>query len=240
METLEGKRSTLSYFLEGYKDGLPVLIGYFSTALAFGLLCRTSALSFVQSVLISVTNFSGSGQFLMMNLYNGGSALSQIILSVLFINLRYCFMATSIYTSLEDRKPVFKRIIVGFGTTDEVFAISTLKSHALKYPYMFGLILSSYTGWVSGTALGFLLGNFLTPTMQKASVITVYAMFASLLGSETRKNTKALLVLFVSGGLNTILILCLGLSTGVSFIVSMISAMVFGFYIYKDEEVFGE
>ena len=51
---------------EGIKDGFPIFLGYFTTAIAFGLLTRTSGLNFVQSVLISLTNYSGSGQFLMM------------------------------------------------------------------------------------------------------------------------------------------------------------------------------
>ena len=58
---------------EGAKDGFPIFLGYFTTALAFGLLTRTSGFTFVEGVLTSAVTFAGSGQFLMMNLYNAGS-----------------------------------------------------------------------------------------------------------------------------------------------------------------------
>ena len=72
--------------------------------------------------------------------------------------------------------------------------------------------------------------------VQKAAVITVYAMFASLLGSETRKHIKALFVAAFSALSNTILILVIGLGTGVSFLISLILATLFGAFIYTDKE----
>ncbi len=229
--------SRLNQVKAGIADGIPIFFGYFTTALAFGLLTRTSGLSFVQSLAISMTNYSGSGQFLMMNLYNAGSFLLEIAISVFFLNSRYIFMASSLYTKLDEKKSIAGRILCGFGTTDEVFAVAALKGSKIGYPYMSAIIFTSYAGWVSGTAVGFVSGTFLPPVVQKAAVITVYAMFASLLGSETRKNAKALLVLIVSGGVNSILIIVFGISTGLSFLVSMILATLFGFFIYTDEEV---
>ncbi len=222
--------------LEGIQDGLPIFLGYFTTALAFGLLTRTSGLRFVEGILISLTNFSGSGQFLMMNLFNAGSFLLEIVISVFFLNTRYIFMASSLYTHLENPRSIGGRLMCGFGTTDEVFAVAALKGKKLTYSYMAGIIFTSYSGWTSGTALGFIAGTFLPDVIQKAAVITVYAMFASLLGSESRKNAKALLVLLVSAGVNSLLILLFNVGTGVSFLISMLSATVFGCLIYTDEE----
>ncbi len=222
--------------LSGIRDGFPIFLGYFTTALAFGLLTRNSGFRFVEGVLVSLTNFAGSGQFLMMNLYNAGSLLFEIALSVFFINSRYIFMAASLSTRLKDKKSIPGRIMCGFGTTDEVFAVSSFKGSPLTYSYMAGLIFTSYAGWVSGTALGYIGGTFLPEVVQKAAVITVYAMFASLLGSETRKHVKALFVAAFSALSNTILILVLNMSTGVSFLISLILATIFGAFIYTDKE----
>ena len=222
---------------EGCQDGFPIFLGYFTTALAFGLLTRTSGFTFVEGVLTSVITFAGSGQFLMMNLYNAGSAFISIVISVFFINSRYIFMASSLSQRLIDPKSIPGRMICGIGTVDEVFAVASLKGHKLSYSYMAGLIGTSYLGWTSGTAIGFVGGTFLPDVVQKAAVITVYAMFASLLGSEVRKNTKAILVAAVSALLNSALILVAGVSTGLSFLVSMIAATVFGAFIFSDKEV---
>ena len=222
--------------LSGIHDGFPIFLGYFTTALAFGLLTRNSGFRFVEGVMVSMTNFAGSGQFLMMNLYNAGSLLFEIALSVFFINSRYIFMAASLSQRLRDKKSILGRIMCGFGTTDEVFAVSSFKGQELSYSYMAGLIFTSYAGWVSGTALGYVAGTFLPDVVQKAAVITVYAMFASLLGSETRKHIKALFVAAFSALSNTILILVIGLGTGVSFLISLILATLFGAFIYTDKE----
>ena len=101
---------------------------------------------------------------------------------------------------------------------------------------MAGLIFTSYSGWVSGTAVGYIAGTFLPDVVQKAAVITVYAMFASLLGGEVRKNAKALLTAGVSALINSVLILAIGVSTGPSFLISPVAATIFGAMIYTDKE----
>ena len=221
---------------EGVHDGFPIFLGYFTTALAFGLLTRTSGFTFVEGVLTSIVTFAGSGQFLMMNLYNAGSLLLSIAVSVFFINSRYIFMASSLSQRLADPRSIPGRLMCGFGTVDEVFTVASFKGRKLSYSYMAGLIGVSYLGWTSGTAVGYAAGTFLPDVVQKAAVITVYAMFASLLGSEAGRNAKAVLVASLSALLNSILILSAGLSTGLSFLISMIAATVFGAMIYTDKE----
>ncbi len=222
---------------EGIKDGFPIFLGYFTTALAFGLLTRTSSFTFVEGVLTSIITFAGSGQFLMMNLYNAGSMFLSIVVSVFFINSRYIFMASSLSQRLADPRSIPGRLLCGFGTVDEVFTVASFKGRKLSYSYMAGLIFTSYLGWTSGTAIGYAGGTFLPEVVQKAAVITVYAMFASLLGSEARRGAKALLVAAFSAFINSVLILVFSVSTGVSFLISMIASTLFGALIYTDKEV---
>ncbi len=220
----------------GIKDGLPIFLGYFTTALAFGLLTRTSGLTFVEGVLVSITNYAGSGQFLMMNLYNAGTFLLGIALSVFFINSRYIFMAASLATKLENPRSIPGRIMVGFGTTDEVFAVASFKGEKVSYAYMAGLIFTSYAGWVGGTACGYIAGSFLPDVIQKSAVITIYAMFASLLGGEASKLAKVLLIALISAVMNSFLILTAGVATGESFLISLLVSTVAGAFIYTDKE----
>lgn len=220
----------------GIKDGLSIFLGYFTTALAFGLLTRTSGLTFVEGVLVSITNYAGSGQFLMMNLYNAGTFLLGIALSVFFINSRYIFMAASLATKLENPRSIPGRIMVGFGTTDEVFAVASFKGEKVSYAYMAGLIFTSYAGWVGGTACGYIAGSFLPDVIQKSAVITIYAMFASLLGGEASKLAKVLLIALISAVMNSFLILVAGVATGVSFLISLLVSTVAGAFIYTDKE----
>lgn len=223
-------------FTEGLKDGFPVFLGYFPTGMAFGLLARTSMYTFVQALLASAWNYAGAGQFLTINLMNAGSAMLSIVLAVFFLNSRYIFMASSLSGRLRDRSSVPGRIMCGFATTDEFFSVASFKGHLLNYRYLAGLFLSNYSGWVSGTAVGYAAGMFLPEILQRAAMITCYAMFASLLGDQVRTNVKAVLVVLVSAVLNTGLRIFGGFSTGISFIVAMLAAAVAGAFLFTDEE----
>ena len=83
-----------------------------------------------------------------------------------------------------------------------------------------------------------MVGNILPEIVQSAAVITIYAMFASLFGNEVSRSIKAIIVVGISAALNSIFILCFGISTGLSFIISMIVSVIAACFIYSDEEVF--
>lgn len=222
---------------DGFLDGFPIFLGYFSTAIAFGLVCRNVNISFFNSTLISLTNFAGSGQFLMVNLLANGALLFELFVSVLLINLRYLFMGAALNQKLGDDIGVFKKIIVAFSTTDEIFSVAVLKPQKLNFAYLFSLELTSYTGWVTGTMLGYLIGVALPHKLQLALSITLYAMFASLWGHETRKSGyKILIVGFISAALNSLLILKLNMAIGWSFVISMLSATLIGSLFIGSED----
>ncbi|MBR4087534.1 MAG: AzlC family ABC transporter permease [Clostridia bacterium] len=49
-------------FLQGFKAGLPVGLGYFSVAFAFGVAAVQNGLTVLNAVLISLTNLTSAGQ----------------------------------------------------------------------------------------------------------------------------------------------------------------------------------
>jgi predicted branched-subunit amino acid permease len=86
-------------FKQGCKEGFPIFVGYFPTAMAFGLVCRDLGLRIWEAVLFSMTNFAGSGQFLAANLIGKGAIPAEIFISVLLVNLRYTFMEQNCHAS---------------------------------------------------------------------------------------------------------------------------------------------
>lgn len=224
---------------DGVMDGLPVALGYFTTAVAFGLMSTTLSFSLFETWLTSFFVYAGSSQFLILSLMKSGAGILSIVVSVFFINSRYIFMASSLSPHLE-AKSVPGRIFAGFSTTDEVFALASFRSKGITMAYFAALSLASWTGWWSGSIVGALSGDFLPSVVKKASVITVYAMFISLLGGECRKQWKALIVFLISAGVNTTLLLFFKLPAGFSTIAAMITATVAASFIFTDEEVFGE
>ena len=225
-------------FKRGIAEGFPICVGYFPTAMAFGLVCRDVGLKMWEATLFSVTNFAGSGQFLAINLLASGSLILEIFIGVLLINLRYLFMGAALNQKLEEGITGTKRLATAFGTTDEVFSVAVLHNQKLSWPYMVGLEGISYIGWVGGTALGFLIGMVLSAELQMAVGVTLYAMFISLFAQELRQ--KGVMVLIIAGFsaiMNSILILSLHMGSGWAFVISMLSASLFGALTITEEEV---
>ncbi len=221
---------------KGLLDGLPIFIGYFTTAIAFGLMSTTLSFSLFETWLTSFLVYAGSSQFLMLSLIKSGAGIATVVISVFFINSRYIFMASSLSSKIGRKTGVWGRLFAGFNTTDEVFSVCSFRKGLITMPYLLGLGLTSWTGWWSGSLAGATIGDFLPDVIKKAAVITVYAMFASILGEESVKSVKALAVFSLSAVLNSLMIEILGLPAGFSIVVSMLVSSVAASYIYSDEE----
>lgn len=224
---------------DGIIDGIPVALGYFTTAVAFGIMSTTLSFTLFQTWLTSFFVYAGSSEFLMLSLMKSGAGVLAIVVSVFSINSRYIFMATSLSPRLK-AKSVAARIFAGFSTTDEVFALASLRNNDITMRYFASLSLTSWIGWWGGSVVGAVVGDFLPSVIKTASVITVYAMFTSLLGSECHKSAKALLVFLISAALNSVLLLVFKLPSGFSTVAAMLAGVIVASFIFTDEEVFNE
>lgn len=215
-------------FIKGFKAGFPIFIGYFFTSLAFGLICKTIGMSTLQAVLTSVGTYTGAGQFLMVRMISAGSALVNTMVGVVLLNLRYIFMGASLLTKMGKDVPVFKRLVTAFGITDECFVLASSREGAIVPEYYWGIAFVSYLGWVAGTAVGCFTQTVLPAAIQQAAGITCFAMFASLLATDSKEFPFALVIGAVSAGINSLLIVMLKFPTGWAFVISMLIATVFG------------
>jgi 4-azaleucine resistance transporter AzlC len=221
----------------GIKDGFPIFIGYFPTAMAFAIICRNVGLTLWESVLFSMTNFAGSGQFLAINLLASGALLLELFIGVLLINLRYAFMGAALKYKMEAGITGIRRLLIAHGTTDEVFSVAVLHNGLLSSKYLLSLELTAYLGWVSGTAVGFLVGMILPGELQMAAGVTLYAMFSSLFAQELRqKGGLVLCIAAVSALLNSFFVCYVHLGAGWSFVISMLLSSVFGALITPELE----
>ena len=228
-------RMRQSSFRQGLLQGVPIFIGYFPAAVAFGLLARNGGLDFPAVLLFSMTNFAGASQFLALNLTLTGAALYEIITGVLLVNLRYLLMSASLRPKL--RCGLLLRGLAAFGNTDEVFAVASLRESYLEPRFMAGLEAVSYAGWISGTVTGYLFGAVLPGPVQAAVGGTLYALFAALLVPEVKRESRNLVVAGLAAAVNCVMVYGAGLSIGWSFVVALIAAALFGaFYIPPSPE----
>lgn len=181
-------------FKKGLKDGLPIAIGYLSVSFAFGILAVNSGLPIWAPIITSLTNFTGTGQFVGTTLIAAGASIAEIAFTLLIINARYVLMSISLSQRLE-KVSIWKKLIIAFGNTDEIFAVAVSKYCDLNFKYMAGLILCSFTGWVGGTALGALCGSIIPQSILSAMGIALYAMFIAIIIPPAKKSRAVLLVI---------------------------------------------
>ena len=220
----------------GLHDGIPIAAGYFSVSFTFGMMAVQDGISPFHAVLISLLNLTSAGQFAGLTVIVTGASLFEMALTQLVINIRYALMSVSLSQKLDKSVKSFQRMLIAYGNTDEIFAVASSKPGTVGAKYMLGLIMLPVAGWVGGTACGYIAGSFLPDVIQKSAVITIYAMFASLLGGEASKLAKVLLIALISAVMNSFLILAAGVATGVSFLISLLVSTVAGAFIYTDKE----
>ncbi len=185
-------------FANGAKDGLPIAFGYLSVSFAFGMVCVQKGLPAWTPVIISLTNFTGTGQFAGADLIAAGAAFAEIAMTLLIINMRYLLMSLSLSQKLGSEFSLPKRLLVAFGNTDEIFAVAIKQTNRLTFSYMMGLIISSFSGWVGGTVLGVFASSFLPDTVRSALGIALYAMFIAIIIPAARESKPVTRVVLIS------------------------------------------
>ena len=184
--------------------GLPVGLGYLSVSIAFGLTAVQSGLAKWVPILISLTNFTGTGQFAAVNLWSVGAGIAEIAFTVLMINLRYFLMSLSVAQKLPSDITMGKRLVIAFGMTDENFAVIYSTKGRLTFGYCIGVMTASYVGWVGGTAIGALLQNVIPVLLYSALGIMIYAMFVAIVTPNCRENKAVLGVVGIAVAISCI------------------------------------
>lgn len=221
---------------EGVVAGLPLVIGYFPVAVAFGILAKTTGISLMESFLFSFFVFAGASQFMALNLLAVGAGVGQIILTTLLVNFRHFLMSASLTTRIT--KDMKKWVpLIAFGVTDEVFSVVSFKEEELTTKFILGLQLTSYPSWVIGSVVGYLVGEILPPLIRNSMGIALYAMFAALLVPETKRSRKILVMALSSGLLNSALNYFKLLPQGWNLILSIVLISALGAVIFNEEEV---
>jgi 4-azaleucine resistance transporter AzlC len=220
---------------EGIKTGMPIFIGYFPMAMAFGLLAKATGINFLATISFSVFVFAGASQFMAINLLSTGAAAGEIILATFLLNFRHLLMSASVASRLKEQKSRWLPFIA-FGVTDETFAVASTLQGKPNLRFLLGLEGISYSGWVGGTIVGYWIGASLPVFVQASMGITLYAMFAAILIPQFRKSLRIVLLAIGSGGLHFLIVALKIVSEGWSLIIAMVLAAALGALFFKDGE----
>lgn len=175
-------------FINGMKAGFPIFLGYVAVSFTFGIMAKNASLSVWEAVLISASNLTSAGQFAGLSLIVASSSYTEMAITQLIINLRYCLMSCSLSQKLDTDTPFFHRFFIAYGVTDEIFGVSVSLPRKLSPYFSYGAICLAAPGWVLGTFLGILSGNILPERIISALSVALYGMFIAIIIPPAREN----------------------------------------------------
>lgn len=141
---------------------IPVLTGYLLLGAAYGILMDSHNFSLIWIMFSSMFIYAGSMQFVSVGLVASGFHPINAALLTLMVNARHIFYGIAM---LQKYKGVGKKKwYLVLGLTDETFSVlssTKIPERVDKTWFMFYVTLLNHIYWVTGSALGSLLGNFI-------------------------------------------------------------------------------
>lgn len=203
----------MNEFVRGIRRGFPICLGYIPVSFTFGLIAVKMGFTPAQATLISLTNMASAGQFAGIRLIEGGAPYIELIITTFVINLRYFLMSLSLSQKVNPEMPFYKRAIMAYCITDEVFALASMEPEDVSFPFFGGLMLTPILGWTSGTLLGAIASNLLSPMLQGCMGIALYCMFIAIIIPPARKSRKVALAVVIAAALSCIFKYVPGINT---------------------------
>jgi predicted branched-subunit amino acid permease len=226
--------------MTGFKDGLPIALGYLSVSFTFGITAVGIGIPPLAAILISMTNMTSAGQVAGIGIIAAGGGFLEMALAQLIINLRYALMSLSLSQKLDGKYTLFHRIASAFGITDEIFAVAAGKPCDVSARYMYGLITLPYLFWAGGTAAGAFLGEILPDFIKSALGIAIYGMFIAIVIPPAKRSSGILKVAVMAAVLSCILYyvpIFDGISSGISVIICTVISAALGAVLFPQSTI---
>ena len=188
---------------------IPIFAGFWFLGITYGIFMNKSGFSFWYPMLMSMTIFAGSMEFLTVNLLLGAFNPLQALTLTLMINARHLFYGISMLDKYAGTG--WKKIYLIFGLCDESFSINytaDIPDDVDQGWFMFFVTLLNQLYWVSGSTLGGLFGSLIHFNTEGLDFVMT-AMFVVIFLEQWLKDqqhTSALLGL----GLSAVCLLVFG------------------------------
>ena len=178
-----------SSFKSAFPQTLPVLAGYVSLGIAFGILLRNAGYGVIYAFLMSLFVFAGSAQFLCVELLVANATLPQVAFLIFLLNFRHFFYGL---TMISHYRNVKNKCYLIFGLTDETYALlsaNKIPSTVEKSDFYFAVTLLNHIYWISGSVIGSLVGA-LIPFDMTGIDFAMTALFAVLVVEQWKSHSK--------------------------------------------------
>ena len=212
-----------------FRASLPIMAGYGFLGVTYGIYMHELGFSFVYPMLLAVTVYAGSAEFLLGNMLLGSFRPIQAFLMVLMINARHLFYALSM---LDRYKGLgWKKFFLIFGMSDETFALTSsakIPEGADRGWFLLWITWLDEAYWVAGATLGGIIGPYLKFDLKGLDFVLT-AMFAAIFADNwlrEENHTSSVSGLFISA-------FCLLLFGADNFIIPSMMVILLFLTIYR-------
>ncbi|MDM8537252.1 AzlC family ABC transporter permease [Desulfobacterales bacterium HSG17] len=165
----------------GFIANLPVAASVGAYGSVLGVLAVQKHLSWLELMLMNLSIFAGSAQFVMVDMWFPPLPIVEITMAVLVINLRYLLIGASLSSVFQGKSLMHKFAIMHF-VADENWAV-TMAAHrkgAASTYFLFGGGLCVMSAWCFGTMLGHRVGAVIQNPEVYALDFAFIAVFTAL------------------------------------------------------------
>lgn len=163
MITIQSKSQTMmKAFRCAFPYTIPIFAGFWFLGLTYGIYMNVSGFSFWYPILMSLTIFAGSIEFVTVNMLLGAFNPLQALAMTLMINARHLFYGLSMLDKYKGMG--LKKVYLIFGMCDESFSINytaDIPEGIDRGWFMFFVTLLNHFYWFSGSTLGGIFGSFI-------------------------------------------------------------------------------
>jgi 4-azaleucine resistance transporter AzlC len=214
---------------------LPVMTGYITLGIGFGILLYSKGYGILWSALMGGLIYAGSMQYAAVNLITGGASLITTALTTLLVNARHLFYGISMIDKYKDAGA--KKPYLIFALTDETYSLLC----ADDYPEncdkgKYQLIVSAFNHfyWVFGCVAGSLIGLAI-PFNTAGIDFCMTALFVTIF-AEQWMSAKQHLPAVIGLVATTVCLLVFGADTFLipSMILISLSLIIFKKWIVKE------
>ena len=173
---------------EGFRDGIPIGLGYLAVSFSLGIAARNAGLTPWQGFLASLLCNASAGEYAGFTLIAAQASLLEMAIVTLIANARYLLMSCALSQRVAPSTGLGHRLAMAFHITDELFGIAAARPGFLEPAYFYGAVLVAAPCWAAGTALGALAGSLLPLRLVSAFSVALYGMFLAIIIPPARKS----------------------------------------------------
>lgn len=169
---------------------IPIFAGFWFLGITYGVYMKVSGFSFWYPMVMSLTIFGGSLEFVAVTMLLGAFAPVQTLVVTLMLQARHLFYGVAMLDRFKGTG--WKKIYLIFGMCDESFSINCsaqVPDGVDRGWFMFFVTLLNHLYWVTGATLGGLLGSLITFNTEGLD-FAMTAMFVVIFLDQWRKERQ--------------------------------------------------